>query len=293
MRKSRIEILTKIASQDDGIRIDVTDSVFNKFFFKKWEFELENSGYGQLECEFWEDAISEVKKKFKDCVFLAEESYDFDGSFKKCGFDYVYEWLVMNEIQKNGYKTNIDIVRRVAADPSVTRYAHMTENHDEKRAIVTCMGDGRVEHCEAVIELTLPGIRFANQDQWLGFTSGVGVQLRRSVRESECGECVTFYRKLFNVLKMDVMKSGKYRVIEQSGFSQNSDVLAWMYELNGSMVAVFVNFTQERIDVDYLFVGVGKDVNVVDDLFGEKKIKLEKSNELELHLDKYSHLDKF
>ena len=290
MRKSRIEILSKIASQADGIRCDVADIIFNKFFFKKWEFELENSGYGQLKGEFWEEAISEVKQKFKDCVFLAEASYDYDGLLRKFGFDYVYERLVLNEIEKNRSEFDLSVIRRVVNDPFIYRYAHMIENHDEKRSIVLCSNDQMKEHSAAVIELTLPGIRFFNQDQWCGYKSEIGVQLRRAPKEEENVECVTFYRKLFDVLKLDVLKSGTFSVVDQNCFSQKSDILAWMYELNGTRVAVFVNFTQPKIDVTYKFDGVGKAVSEVDDLFGDKKIKLEKENELDLHLDQYNYL---
>ena len=187
--------------------------IFNKFFFKKWAFELSNSGYGQLKGEFWEEAISEVKKKFNDCVFLAEASYDYDGSFRKNGFDYVYERLVLNEIEKNRPEFDLSVIRRVINDPFVYRYAHMIENHDEKRSLVLCSNDQMKEHSAAVIELTLPGIRFVNQDQWCGYKSEVCVQLRRAPKEVENSEFVCFYKKLFDVLKLEVLKNFKITVL--------------------------------------------------------------------------------
>lgn len=289
LRKSRIEILLKIASQSDGIRCDVADIIFNRFFWKKWQFELENTGYKLLKTEFWEDAISQVKSKFNNCVFLAEANYDYNESFKKCGFDYVYERLIIREIEKKD-SVNLSQIKKVINDPDVGRYAHTIENHDEKRSIETCSNNPLKEHSAAVLSLTLPGIHFVNQDQWCGYKREIGVQLRRAVKEKPNEEFVTFYRKLFDILKLDVLKNGKFSVNDEKCFSHQSDILSWKYQLDGNSVAVFVNFSDSPIDVTYKFSDADKNINEVADLFNDKMIKLDKPNEFNLHLDQYNYI---
>lgn len=289
MRNSRIQILLKMASQCDGIRCDVAFAVLNDIFWGKWHFELEKCGYHKLKTEFWSDAISEVKKKYANCVFLAESNYDSDGSLGKCGFDYVYNRIIFTELEKTkpDYLTRI---RKVINDPEISRYAQMIENHDEKRSLKTYSYDPKKEHCAAVICLTLPGLRLINQDQWCGYKYEIGVHLRRAVKEKPNEEFVSFYEKLFNILEKDILKDGNYSVNNENDFSKDSSILSWKYEKNGNFVSVFANFSDSPIDVMYKFNKANKSVNEVTDLFNNKSIKLEKSNEFNLHLNPYDYI---
>ena len=289
MRKSRIQILLKMASQCDGIRCDVAFAVLNDIFWEKWHFELEKCGYHKLQTEFWSQAISEVKKKYADCVFLAESNYDSDGSLGKCGFDYVYDRLVFTGLEKVK-NDDLSAVVNVINDPEISRYAHMIENHDEKRSLKTYSFDPKKEHCAAVISLTLPGLRLINQDQWCGYKYEIGVHLRRAVKEKPDEEFLSFYGKLFNIMKMDILKDGNYSVNNANAFSKVTPVLSWKYEKSGDFVSVFANYSQSPIDVVYKFNDINKSVGEVNDLFNNTSIKLEKNNELNLHLDPYSYL---
>lgn len=288
MRKSRIEILMKIASQCDGIRCDVADAILNDAFWKKWHFELEKSGYSQLTTEFWADSISAVKSKYKNCIFLAESNYDSNGELKKCGFDYVYDRLVFTQFEKEE-KFDFKVIENVVNDPEIHRYSHMIENHDECRSLKTCSYDPIKEHCAAIIALTIPGLHFFNQDQWCGYRYEIGVHLRRAIKEEPNNEFITFYNKLFNILKMDILRSGNYSVIKLKDFSEKS-VLSWKYEKNGNFVSIFVNLSKSHFHFTYTFDDCNKSVDKITDLFNNKSFNLEKLNEFDLHLDPFNFI---
>ena len=291
LRKSRINIILKIASHCDGIRCDVSIAQLNDIFWNKWQFELQNSGYSKLEKEFWQQAISTVKEKYKKCVFFAEANYDSSGILKKCGFDYVYDRCLFLELQKKD-DFDLSLVKKNVNDPEIARYSHMVENHDQCRSLTAYNGNPIKEHAAAIVTLTLPGLRLVNQDQWCGYKYHIEVQLRRAVKEEINQDFVSFYMKLFEILRLDVLKNGVFAVIGDDCFNNNdsSSILSWKYALNKCVVAIFVNFTQKRISTNYIMNDCDKKLTEVEDLFTNNKIKLNKSKELEINLDPYNYL---
>lgn len=292
LRKTRIEILLKIASQCDGIRCDVSLSVRNDIFWNKWKFELEHCGYKKLEKEFWLEAISAVKEKYHNCVFFAEENYDATGILKKCGFDYVYDRNLFLQLEKTE-DFDLSLVKKDINDPEIARYSHMVENHDQVRSLTAYNGNPQKEHAAAVITLTLPGLRFVNQDQWCGYKNHIEVQLRRTLKEEPNPEFLSFYTKLLEILRMDILKDGAFSVNDENCFNSQKDssnILSWKYSKNNNYVSVFVNFTQSSINANYKFNNYNGNLDEVTDLFTNNKIKLNKSKELEIHLEPYHYL---
>ncbi|OHS94280.1 Alpha amylase, catalytic domain containing protein [Tritrichomonas foetus] len=302
MRKSRIEVLLKIASQCDGIRCDVADSVLNQNFWNKWEPELVHGGYKKLEKEFWEEAISSVKKEFPNCIFLAEANFDGEipsflqnestdnnesnektnsgnnGIFKRCGFDYIYDRFLMLELHKTKQRQR-SVLKNIINNPDIATYAHFLENHDEPRSLKSFGNNVEAENAGAVFALTLPGLRFFNQDQWKGYTAEIGVHLRRAMYEEVNQESLAFYNKLFELLKMDVMRTGQFSI---TNIQSTHEIFSWKWTNENTKIVIFINLF-EKAKGKYVF---DEDVSgkEIIDFFTGKQLDASLINENKLSL---------
>ena len=60
-------------------------------------------------------------------------------------------------------------------------------------------------------------MRFFNTNQWEGPSNKIDVHLRRANSERPIFECISFYDKLFEILKMDCMKFGEFVQLNVDG----------------------------------------------------------------------------
>ncbi|OHT17159.1 Alpha amylase, catalytic domain containing protein [Tritrichomonas foetus] len=189
-RNNRISVLKKIASLADGMRCDMAHLILNDNFWSYWEQELQSWGYSKLTNEFWTEAISAVKNEYPDCLFMAESYGDVLYQLHQCGFDYTYNKDLMDYLRDNKINEFKSFVQYTDRD-YFNHLAHFTENHDEDRSVST-FGSVKRANAAAAALLTLPGLRFVNQDQWNGYSRKIDVHLRRAISENPNGDAVYF-----------------------------------------------------------------------------------------------------
>lgn len=236
-RAHQINVLKKIASLADGARCDMSHVVLRDDFYNYWKDELEAYGYSKIDKEFWEEATQAVKAEYPDFKFLAESYCDNEAKLVSLGFDYAYDKIPYDKLT---YKDPAGFIQQIWNRDAEYK-SHMcffTENHDEKRAVSNFFGNYNAANAAAAALLTLPGMRFFNQDQWLGPTYKIDVHLRRAPDEEPNQVCVQFYDKLFTILKMNCMRNGVFTQLNCNGAS----ISAWKYVLGDERVLVTVNF---------------------------------------------------
>ena len=86
-------------------------------------------------------------------------------------------------------------------------------------------------------------MRFFNINQWEGPSNKIDVHLRRANPERPVYECVNFYQKLFEILKLDCMRFGEFTQLNVEG---SGTIPAWTYSYNGEHVLVTVNYCGYR-----------------------------------------------
>lgn len=240
-RQFQIKKLKFIASIADGVRCDMSHCVLNDVFERCWQNELRALGYNKPSTEFWKDATTAVKAEYPDFIFLAESYHDNEPKLIECGFDYAYDKIPYDKlVYNNVYEFTQQIWARSRDYKS--HGCFFTENHDEKRA-VAAFETYQKANAAAALLLTLPGMRFFNMYQWEGPRNRVVVQLRRAAPEAPNIECIHFYDKLFEILKLKCMKYGEFTQINVEG---SSTIPAWTYSYNNEHILVTVNYCGYR-----------------------------------------------
>lgn len=241
-RKHQIEVLKKIASISDGCRCDMAHLIINDAFWDYWQTQLTAWGYSKPSTEFWSEAISAVKALYPDFKFMAESYGDVLEKLHSFGFDWTYDKDPLDKI----YYHDVEGYQNYVRSHDITFFsktAHFTENHDEPRTMEKFWGWAPAAECAAATLLTLPGLRFINQDQWLGYKNKIDVHLRRALPEDENSEVKAFYEKLFKILDMDALKTGTFTQLTCSG---SNTIPTWRYVKGNVHVLIVANFNENQ-----------------------------------------------
>jgi hypothetical protein len=237
-RASRISVLKYIASVADGARCDMSHLILNDAFWDYWQNELTSWGYTKLPTEFWQDATSAVKADYPDFVFMAESYGDVLQKLQDLGFDYTYDKDPLDRLRDNNVNDFKSLLWSYS-DSFRVHLAHFTENHDEPRSVANFKGNAYAADAAAAALLTLPGLRFVNQEQWKGYANKIDVHLRRAYPEDPKDLVVNFYNHLFKVLDTDSLKKGEFSMQTISG---SDTVLTWKWVSGAEHILVCVNF---------------------------------------------------
>ena len=92
LQQALIDTLHTIALLCDGVRCDTAITGLNEVFRRTWG-ELGC----QMETEFWDRAIAEVKKTSSDFLFIAEIYGEFEWQLQQLGFDFTYDKVLYDE----------------------------------------------------------------------------------------------------------------------------------------------------------------------------------------------------
>ena len=80
-------------------------------------------------------------------------------------------------------------------------------------------------------------------NQWEGPRNKIDTHLRRALPEKPIPECLHFYDKLFEVLKLDCMKKGEF---VQKNIEGSGTIPVWTYNYNDQHVIVTVNYADNQ-----------------------------------------------
>lgn len=193
--------LVRIAGQCDGVRCDMAMLILPEVFERTW---------GLKSASFWPMVIPRVREKVPDFCFLAEVYWDMEWTLQQQGFDYCYDKRLYDRLREGQTRAVREHLQ--AGLEYQNKLARFLENHDEPRAAAT-FPPGRHE-AAAVITFLSPGLRFFHQGQLEGRTKRISPHLGRAPEEPVDARLAKFYDRLLSVLRLGVVRQGKWRLLE-------------------------------------------------------------------------------
>lgn len=130
-RTLQLTNLMKVASMADGIRCDMAMLLLNSQINRIWAAQLSERGYYQPNTEFWEWAISAVKQKYPNTIFMAECYWGLNSQLQQLGFDFTYDKDLYDALTASSNTKNIHNYLSQQLIQYVSHSAHFVENHDQ------------------------------------------------------------------------------------------------------------------------------------------------------------------
>ena len=226
--------LMKIARQCDGVRCDMAMLVLPEIFQRTWGISAE---------PFWPNAIRRVREQTPDFCFMAEVYWDLEWTLMQQGFDYAYDKRLYDRLRE-GFAGPVRDHLRAGLDYQ-TKLARFLENHDEPRAAAT-FPKGPYQAAAAITFLA-PGLRFFHQGQFEGRLKHISAHLCRAPEEATNPTLKEFYKRLLEVLRHPVVRSGQWQLLEclpawdGNGSSDAFIAYAW-HDADGARMLVAVNY---------------------------------------------------
>ena len=241
-RKFLINILLNLTDICDGVRCDMAMLPLNNVFFNTWVGVIRKYGFERPEKEFWEEAISAVKKKRKDFLFIAETYWDLEWQLQNLGFDFTYDKRLTDRLAGGDIQSIKD---HLQADINYQKKSmRFLENHDEERAVVKFGRERSL--AAAVIISTIPGMAFYFDGQCDGKKVKLPLQLGREPEEKQDEKIKEFYRKLFQITKSEIFRNGEWKFLETFAAGDNDstyqNLFAWQWRLGNDLRIVVVNY---------------------------------------------------
>jgi hypothetical protein len=212
LRTRMIEVLKQISRYANGVRCDMAMLVLKECFRTLWYPLISNSQFDHsMPREFWDEAITAVKKVNPGFKFIAEAYWDKEHELRALGFDLCYEkklydGLVAHDVGR--------VLERLCRDSdSLHGSLHFTENHDEPRAASVF---GRSENLAALaLILTIPGAVLIHEGQMEGKHERLPVQrIIPLTAEPVDSGLKEGYVQLLTVTADDVFKKGGFELFD-------------------------------------------------------------------------------
>ncbi|MEO8233637.1 MAG: alpha-amylase family glycosyl hydrolase [Ignavibacteriota bacterium] len=273
-RKYLTSVLIELTELCDGVRCDMAMLPLNNIFYNTWIGVLKKYGFEKPEKEFWEEAITSVKNKRGDFIFIAETYWNLEWQLQNLGFDFTYDKPLTDRLAADDVHS---IVEHLQAEKDYQQKSvRFLENHDEERAIIKFGRERSI--AAAVIISTISGIAFYFDGQCEGRKIKLPVQLGREPEEKKDEKIKEFYRNLFNITKADVFRNGNWKLLETNSAADNDytydNLLAWEWRLDNELRIVVVNYNSSTSRCRLRFdVKPNSDELVLSDLLNQTTYK--------------------
>lgn len=201
-------LLESVAQRCDGVRCDMAMLLLNDVFAKTWaRFPVPGS---EPATEFWAEAISAVKKRFPDFIFLAEAYWGTESRLQGLGFDFTYDKTLYDKLMS---RDAAGVQRHLLGQPPelLAASAYFLENHDEPR--VASLLSLAEQRASALLVLGLPGMRFLHEGQLAGYLRRVPVQLARRAAEPVHAEIQGMYQQLLAAVVSSAVGRGTFQLL--------------------------------------------------------------------------------
>lgn len=240
------ELLLSVAARCDGVRCDMAMLLLNEVFVKTWaHLPVPNE---TPETEFWAEAISAVKARHPDFLFLAEAYWGLESRMQALGFDYTYDKQLCDYLIWG----NVTWAQRrllESAPGFVAASAHFLENHDERRAAEALP---LAQHrAAALVILGLPGMRLLHDGQLTGSRIKLPVQLARRPVEARLPEIEALYERRLGALQLAGVGQGRATLLAprpawpENPSSQNFILVLWQSQPE-EFALVAINYAAHR-----------------------------------------------
>ncbi len=269
-----IDILLNLTDVCDGVRCDMAMLPLNNIFFNTWIGVIKKYGFERPAKEFWEEAISLVKKKRNDFIFIAETYWDLEWQLQNLGFDFTYDKKLTDRLVGGDIHSIKD---HLYADYKYQQKSvRFLENHDEERAVIKFGRERSL--AAAVIMSTIPGIAFYFDGQCDGKRIKLPLQLGREPEEKQDEKIKEFYRNLFQITKAEVFRKGEWKLLEPIAIGQNDhsfeNLLAWQWRLEDDVRIVIINYHNSTSRCRLKFdINVSSDEIILSDLLNRNTYK--------------------
>ena len=242
-RHFMIQTLKDISKICDGVRCDMAMLILNNVFKNTWAGVINGYCKTEMQTEFWQEAITGVKKIRNDFLFIAESYWDLEWSLQQQGFDYTYDKRLTDRLKQSSAK---EIHDHLLAEMNYQlRSLRFLENHDEERAVVE-FGKEKSK-AAAIIISTIPGARFYNDGQFEGRKIKLPLQLGREPQETVNEDLQKFYKKLLTITSQRIFKSGDWKLLKVNPSWENNlsfnNILAWELRFGSERRIVVVNYS--------------------------------------------------
>ena len=267
-------VLLELTNLCDGVRCDMAMLMLNSVFSNTWQEVKSVMNYDSPKNEFWSSAITQVKDKRKDFLFIAEAYWDLEYQLQTLGFDYTYDKRLYDRLTEGNVKS---ISEHLKADKDYQlKSVRFIENHDEKRSASVF---GKRTKAAAVIMSTLLGMKLYYDGQFVGKKIKLPVQLGREPKEEINIELQNFYDKLLSITKDKVFKKDEFELLTPIQAWNDNDthknLLAWLRYYEERHRLVVVNYSDItsvcRVKFNPLPDGLPSEEIALDDLLNNKK----------------------
>ncbi len=236
--------LHSIADRADGVRCDMAMLLEPEVFARTWASR--NTEHCATALHFWPTAISSVKGKHRDFLFLAEVYWNYEHTLQQHGFDYTYDKTLYDRvIARRGPEVKEHLIAPLAFQ---NRLARFLENHDEERiASKLSVAEHRAA---AALTFLCPGMRFFHDGQLVGKKLRVPVHLARSPRERVDHGIEELYKVLLPIINSPTSKLGTWNLLHlREAWPYNptyENFIAYLIEHPLRTLLVTVNFASYR-----------------------------------------------
>lgn len=248
-REAMAAQLLQISDACDAVRCDMAMLLLPDVIERTWgKRALPSDGSAAVDRAFWPEAITAVRTRRPDFVFMAEVYWDREWDLQKQGFDYTYDKRLYDRLCSSDAAS---VRGHLRADPEYQRRSvRFLENHDEPRAAATFPTD--VHRAAASIAFLVPGMRFFYEGELEGRRVRVPMQLGRRPDEPLDERVRAFYGELLALLKSPIVRSGAWKLLDsETAWTGNPTAekilgFAWTYENERLLVAVNYGPTQAQ-----------------------------------------------
>lgn len=258
LRSQMMDVLKRISRIADGVRCDMAMLVLRDCFRQLWyPLEPEVSFDQKMPGEFWDEAISKVKRLNPTFKFIAEAYWDREAQLDELGFDLCYEKKLYDALVARDLGRVLDRLRRTTDE--LRSSLHFIENHDEPRA--ASVFDRPANLAALGLILSIPGSVLIHEGQLEGKQERLPVQRTKPLAD----EPVDFslresYIHLLKVTADEVFKNGDFRLFDPAiygamGFTRSNDhrVVAYLAQISEA----WHRFNAPPMDVSAIAFEVG------------------------------------
>jgi hypothetical protein len=196
--------------------------------------------------EFWNEAINRVKRRHPGFIFLAEVYWGLDRQLLQIGFDFTYDKPFYDHLLHDSAEQIAEHLRGEAV--FIGQQAHFIENHDEARAL-TAFGRDR-SMAAALVNATIPGLRFYQHGQLDGRAIKTPVQLVREPVEASDADIAGFYRLLLSATDALTFHEGQWIPLEMTpawpGNNSHRHLLAWQWSYKLKRAVIIINYSPDQ-----------------------------------------------
>jgi glycosidase len=241
LRSALIEALQRIATQCDGVRCDLAMLVLKDVFNSTWGSLAE-----EMQAEFWDIAIAEVKRVAPDFLFVAEAYWGTEWHLQRLGFDFTYDKTLYERIVQGdiaGVKAHLTAEWEFAS-----KLVRFIENHDEARAAEAF---GANNKAASLLTLTLTGLRLVHQGQCEGLRRRPSLFLLCRVKEERDSDVEAFYDRLLEIIGHPAITRGDFSLLELSGDGSDAAIAFERSCGEEGQIICAVNLSDRNVEISF------------------------------------------